>query len=125
MTELPKPLSDLIEERGGVIGELSASARISESPPGLCLSLSGSLDNDNSRDFRAIAQTALECVGDGEALILDLAGLGYVSSAGVGALTTLLAEAKRLETYLFLRGMKERVKAVFELLGFADFFSYI
>jgi len=122
---VPKPLSDLIAGRSGSFGELSVRAGISESPPGLCLTLSGSLDNDNSREFRALAQSALECVGNGEALILDLAGLGYVSSAGVGALTTLLADAKRRETYLFLGRMQERVKAVFELLGFADFFSYI
>lgn len=125
MSEPPKPLSDLIRESGGSIGELSVSASASTSPPGLRLVLSGSLDNDNSRQFRALAQSALEEVPDGEALILDLEGLGYVSSAGVGALTTLLSEAKRRETYLFLAGMQERVRAVFELLGFADFFSYI
>jgi len=125
MTEVPKPLSDLIEGRGGTYGEMSVAAGLSESPPGISLIISGSLDNDNSRDFRALAQCALESVASGEALILDLAGLGYVSSAGVGALTILLSEAKRRETYLFLKGMQDRVRAVFELLGFADFFSYI
>lgn len=125
MTKQPNPLNDLVEMKGGTLGELRVSVRSSESPPGLCLSLSGSLDNDNSRNFRALALAALDRVEDGQALILDLSGLGYVSSAGVGALTTLLADAKRRETYLFIQGMQERVKAVFDLLGFADFFSYL
>jgi anti-sigma B factor antagonist len=125
LTEVPREVAERIAARGGRIGELSVAARACGSPPGLCLVLEGGLDNDNSRDFRELAQAALDGTGGGEALILDLAGLEYVSSTGVGTLTTLLAEARRRETFLFLRGMQVKVKAVFDVLGFSSFFSFL
>lgn len=125
MTEIPAPLREKLASFERRIGELQLSACISDSPPGLCLLLSGSLDNNNSRDFRELATLALEAVENGDSLILDLGALEYISSAGVGALTTLLADARRRGTFLFIKNMRERVKAVFDVLGFTDFFSFI
>jgi anti-anti-sigma factor len=125
MTEVPAIVRENIACRGGKIGELEIAACLSPSPPGLCLVLSGSLDNNNSRDFRELASMALEAVEGGDSLILDLGRLDYISSAGVGTLTTLLAEARRRGTFLFIKNMRERVKAVFDVLGFSDFFSFI
>jgi anti-sigma B factor antagonist len=125
VNEVPSDVAERIAARAGRIGELAVAARLCGSPPGLCLAVGGSLDNDNSRDFLQLAQAALDGIRGGDALILDLAGLEYISSTGVGTLTTLLAESRRRETYLFLRGMQERVKAVFDVLGFSEFFSFL
>lgn len=125
MNEVPAALRELLAERAPKLGELSVTASVCGSPPGLSLELAGSLDGNNSLDFGAVARAALQAVSGGDALILDIRSLTYISSTGVGAFTTLLAEAKRRETFLFLRGMQERVKAVFDVLGFSEFFSFL
>lgn len=125
MNEIPAALEERIAASADRLGELAVAVRGSDSPPGLCLSLSGSLDGNNSHMFRELAEAALGAARGGDALILDLAGLEYISSTGVGAFTTLLAEARRRETYLFVRGIQERVKAVFDILGFSEFFSFL
>jgi anti-sigma B factor antagonist len=125
VNEVSPALVEKVASCASRLGELSISARGCSSPPGLSLELAGSLDGNNSRDFRDIAQAALEEIRGGDALILDLDGLTYISSTGVGAFTTVLAEARRRETYLFLRGMQETVKTVFNVLGFSDFFSFL
>jgi anti-sigma B factor antagonist len=123
--EVPAALRELLAERAPKLGELSVTARVCVSPPGLSLELAGSLDGNNSQDFGAVARAALRAVDGGDALILDIRSLTYISSTGVGAFTTLLSEARCRETYLFLRGMQERVKAVFDVLGFSEFFSFL
>ena len=125
MNEVPSGVADRIAARGGRIGDLAVAAGLCGSPPGLCLALAGSLGNDNSRDFGELAQASLAALSGGDALILDLSGLEYISSTGVGTLTTLLAEARRREAFLFLRGMQPKVRAVFDVLGFSEFFSFL
>jgi anti-anti-sigma factor len=125
MNEVPTEFSEALAEYAPRLVGLSVSARASESPPGLSLELGGSLDGNNSHDFGAIAQAALKSVRGGDALILDLGALTYISSTGVGTLTSILSEARRRETYLFLRGMQDRVKAVFDVLGFSEFFAFL
>jgi anti-anti-sigma factor len=125
VNEVPAALSEVLAEYAPRLLGLSVSARASESPPGLSLELGGSLDGNNSHDFGAIAKAALQSVRGGDALILDLGSLTYISSTGVGAFTTILAEARRRETYLFLRGVQERVKSVFDVLGFSEFFAFL
>jgi anti-sigma B factor antagonist len=125
VNEVPVPLLELLAASAAKLGELSVAASVCDSPPGLSLELTGSLDGNNSLEFGAVARAALQAVGGGDALILDLRSLTYISSTGVGAFTTLLAESRRKETFLFLRGMQQRVKAVFDVLGFSDFFSFL
>jgi anti-sigma B factor antagonist len=123
--EVPAELLELLAASAPKLGDLSVAASACDSPPGLTLELAGSLDGNNSLGFGAVARAALQAVGSGDALILDLRSLTYISSTGVGAFTTLLAEAKRRETFLFLRGMQARVKSVFDVLGFSEFFSFL
>jgi anti-sigma B factor antagonist len=125
MSEVPSALGEMLAAYAPRLVGLSVAAGTSGSPPGLTLELGGSLDGNNSHDFREIAQAALLSIRGGDALILDLRGLTYISSTGVGTFTTILSEARRRETYLFLRGMQERVKAVFDVLGFSEFFAFL
>jgi anti-sigma B factor antagonist len=125
LTEVPTALCEVLAEYAPKLVGLSVAARACDSPPGLLLELDGSLDGNNSHDFGAVARAALRAVSGGDALILDLGALTYISSTGVGAFTTLLGEARRRETYLFLRGMQDRVKAVFNVLGFSEFFAFL
>jgi anti-sigma B factor antagonist len=123
--EVPPALSEKVASCAARLVGLSVSAAASASPPGIALALGGSLDGNNSREFRDIAEAALRAMGGGNALVLDLRSLTYISSTGVGAFTMLLAEARRRESALLIKGMREGVRAVFDILGFSTFFTFI
>jgi anti-anti-sigma factor len=83
------------------------------------LSVKGRVDAANARSFE---QEVLGLIDAGERrLVLDLAGLDYVSSAG---LRVLLVTAKRLAAVhgkLALASLREPVREVFEIAGFSAF----
>lgn len=85
------------------------------------LALRGRLDTDTASDLELIAQD-LTAAGARDFLI-DLAEVGYVSSAG---LRVLLALAKQLEANkgrLRLCGLNPAVSQVFEVAGFTRLFA--
>jgi anti-anti-sigma factor len=85
------------------------------------LALSGRLDTDTSADVELTLQDLL-AAGERNFLI-DLTGIGYVSSAG---LRVLLATAKQLEGgkgSLRLCGLNPSVKQVFDVAGFSKLFA--
>lgn len=85
------------------------------------LALSGRLDTDTSADVELTLQDLL-AAGDRNFLI-DLTGIGYVSSAG---LRVLLATAKQLEGgkgSLRLCGLNPSVRQVFDVAGFSKLFA--
>jgi anti-anti-sigma factor len=85
------------------------------------LALSGRLDTDTSADVELALQDLL---GAGErTFLIDLTGIGYVSSAG---LRVLLATAKQLEGgkgSLRLCGLNPSVRQVFDVAGFSKLFA--
>ncbi|HEX3896274.1 MAG TPA: STAS domain-containing protein [Rudaea sp.] len=85
------------------------------------LALSGRLDTDTSADVELTLQDLL---GAGERnFLIDLTGIGYVSSAG---LRVLLATAKQLEGgkgSLRLCGLNPSVRQVFDVAGFSKLFA--
>jgi len=56
-------------------------------------------------------------------IILDLSELLYISSSGIGAMTTLRMQADHKKSPLFLVGMNEKVRKVSDILGFTGFFQ--
>jgi anti-anti-sigma factor len=85
------------------------------------LALSGRLDTDTSADVELTLQDLL-AAGERNFLV-DLTGIGYVSSAG---LRVLLATAKQLEGgkgSLRLCGLNPSVKQVFDVAGFSKLFA--
>jgi anti-sigma B factor antagonist len=94
-------------------------------PLALVMKIEGSLDSDNSNDFRELASIALRESRASGGLVIELSSVNYISSTGVGAFANILAEAKSHNIPFFLRGMTERTKAVFDLLGFTSFFEFL
>jgi anti-sigma B factor antagonist len=85
------------------------------------LALSGRLDTDTSADVELALQDLL-AAGERNFLI-DLTGIGYVSSAG---LRVLLGTAKQLEGgkgSLRLCGLNASVRQVFDVAGFSKLFA--
>jgi anti-sigma B factor antagonist len=94
-------------------------------PRALVLTFEGSLDGSNSQAFHDLLLTLFPDAKGKGGLIIDLAGLDYISSTGVGALTTILAEAQGHRLALMLCGLPEHAKSIFDLLGFTLFFDMI
>lgn len=85
------------------------------------LALSGRLDTETSADLELALQD-LQAAGANQ-FVIDMADIGYVSSAG---LRVLLALAKQLEGgrgSLKLCALNEAVKQVFDVAGFSRLFA--
>ena len=97
----------------------------SSSPRALVLVVEGTLDTYNSELFR---KTVIDSLGDAKAqggLILDMAGISYASSTGIGAFTSILVEAERHQIALHLCHIPSNIQKILDVLGFTSFFSYI
>jgi anti-sigma B factor antagonist len=84
------------------------------------LQFSGRLDGTNS----AATDTKLaDAVSRSPALILDLASLDYISSAGLRVLLKAAKQAQTAKQKLVLAGLQPAVKQVFEISGFSTLFA--
>jgi anti-anti-sigma factor len=84
------------------------------------LQFSGRLDGTNS----AATDTSLaDAVGRNPTLILDLAKLDYISSAGLRVLLKAAKQAQTAKQKLLLAGLQPSVKQVFEISGFSTLFA--
>jgi anti-anti-sigma factor len=98
----------------------------SDSEDSLKLALSGILDTDNSSGFSSFLQNEI----DGSdmkgirSLVLDLSGISYISSTGIGSLVTLLGSCTKQDIELLLTRVPERVRGVMDLLGFSSYFQF-
>ena len=82
----------------------------------LCLALAGHLDTLSAPQLEAELKASLN---DADSLVLDLADLDYVSSAG---LRVLLSAHKAMSSKggMKVKNVNEIVQEVFEVTGFAD-----
>lgn len=82
----------------------------------LYCSVEGRVDGDTAVEFRG---RVLDCVGSGDrALVLDLSGVSYVSSAGLQSFIIIARQLSRDDTGFGLCGLAEGVREVFEISGF-------
>jgi anti-anti-sigma factor len=85
------------------------------------LALRGRLDTDTAADLELIAQD-LTAAGARDFLI-DLAEVGYVSSAGLRVLLALAKQLDGIKGRLRLCGLNPAVSQVFEVAGFTRLFA--
>ena len=79
----------------------------------------GRLDHDNCEAFQADLRPHAEaCVKEGAALILDLSGLEYVSSAGLRCLMIAAREAKARAGRILVAAMQPVVAEIFQISRF-------
>ena len=87
------------------------------------LGLSGRLDTETAVDVELALQDLL---GAGERqFLIDLAGIGYVSSAGLRVLLSLAKQLDGGKGSLKLCGLNASVKQVFEVAGFSKLFTIL
>lgn len=92
----------------------------------LVISISGQLDEWCSK---VLTGGMLEVLEDGRGLlrtvVIDLGGLTYISSSGVGALSAMMLASRDRGVSLFLTRVDNRIKAVFTLLGLWEYFEVL
>jgi len=85
--------------------------------------LDGFLDNENTPRFLDFARKILH---EGSSVVgLNLSGLSYISSTGVGAFSSLTLESRGTGKFFFLTGIPDRIAKVLKLLGVSDLFSIV
>lgn len=68
-----------------------------------------------------LLETALnEAMSGHQKIIIDLSGLEYISSAGLGVFMSIIQQLNEDSIELVLFGMQEKVKEVFDILGLAQ-----
>lgn len=87
----------------------------------LFINIAGNLDTENSNFF---LNSIMEILNSSiyKFLILDLKELNYISSTGIGVLTTLISETKKQNKNLYFMNLNNKVFSIIELLGFTNFF---
>jgi len=85
------------------------------------LVLSGYLDTYNSPEFQNHINSLIN--SGVKRIIFNCKGLNYISSTGIGAFASFLKNIKQKKGELALFGLQDRVKEVFQLLGFTNFFN--
>ena len=92
-----------------------------EAAPVRVLAPQGELDAHTAPDFEAAFEAAL-ALGSPR-LVVDGAGLDYVSSAGLGVFMAYLEPTRDAGGDLKIAGLPDRVFEVFDLLGFPTVFD--
>ncbi len=87
--------------------------------------LTGYLDTNNSTLFTDTIINYLQSYHGDMIIIFDFLHLSYISSTGIGAFTSILTYAKNNNLKLFILNSQEKIKTVFELLGFRNVFNFI
>ena len=83
----------------------------------LTLALEGRLDTTTAPDFQ---ETLLAEIKTGSNIMLDFAGLAYVSSAGLRSLLTGQKAVAAGGQTMTLRHVSEEIMEVFDMTGFSD-----
>lgn len=91
----------------------------------LVLSVAGYIDSVNSADFGEIATLALSIAASRGKLQFDLSSLDYISSTGVGVLTSLVPKALANSVEIRITGASQSVVRVFDVLGFRSYFVFL
>lgn len=91
-------------------------------PARVILRLTGPLDLESSRALQNLLVELSESCHRGLDVVIDLFNVDYISSTGVGALTSGMAAIRKHDAMMTLRGIQPKVRAVLELLGILSFF---
>ena len=102
---------------------MAIEIRQEQEGPFKVLALSGRLDTETAVDVELSLQDLL-AVGERQ-FIIDLAGIGYVSSAGLRVLLSLAKQLDGGKGTLRLCGLNASVKQVFDVAGFSKLFTII
>jgi anti-anti-sigma factor len=89
---------------------------------GISLAISGEIDMKVATDLGPLLEAALlACPAHGR-FLLDLAGVAYISSTGVGLLASVMVQAQKRSISLVLAQVPPKVRSIMDILGLMGFF---
>jgi anti-sigma B factor antagonist len=86
------------------------------------LNVSGSVDAHSAPELNKKIQ---EISVKSKRIILDFTKLDYISTAGLGVLIATFNEVKKDKGNIILSGMSEKIKKVFDTMGFSKVFKIV
>lgn len=90
----------------------------------LVLSPEGRIDHVNSEAFRnSLAPFVERCINDGKRMVLDLAGVDYISSAGLRCFMLAEKQVKAQGATIVVAAMQPVVREIFEISRFTLIFE--
>ncbi|HXV11097.1 MAG TPA: STAS domain-containing protein [Burkholderiales bacterium] len=85
----------------------------------IVLEVTGRIDNDTSDAFRLLLAPFLQgCTREGDRLVLDLAGVDYISSVGLRVLMLAAKQARKQGGTVVVANLHTVVKEIFEISRF-------
>lgn len=87
------------------------------------LTVRGEVNMSSSPELRRALQRVLQ--ERPRRLIVDLAGVTYIDSSGMATLVEALQHTRKMEAEMVLRGMRERIRAVFRLARLDEVFTIV
>jgi len=106
-------------------GSVKVKLAAPRSPSILGLRVAGDLDTSNSTDFLKLAVRLIPSAKAAGGFVIELSGLRYLSSTGVGALASLMTESGKQNLSFHLSGVPPRSQSIFEALGLWAFFDIL
>ena len=85
----------------------------------LLLKASGRIDHATAESFRKALQPYLDQSKRGDAVVLDLSEIEYISSVGFQVLLAAQRKAKSQQVALAVAALRPAVKGIFEMANFA------
>lgn len=81
------------------------------------LEVDGRISNSTSEEFQNVLLKSLD---EAQKVILDLAKLAYINSAGLRALLISMKKADEVNKTLVIRNVTKDILSIFEMTGFSD-----
>lgn len=94
----------------------------SKDSAGIMIGISGSLELKAADELQNLLSHVIEDLEVGKRLAIDLAGVDYISSTGIGALATALISARRRNVGIVFRRVSPHVASIFDVLGLMRYF---
>jgi anti-sigma B factor antagonist len=97
--------------------------KTAQPPPKAVVHLAGEID---LRSVPELQSNLLELTrGPLERVVLEMSGVSYIDSSGVGTLVVLKREIERQRARIVLVGLQPRVRSVFEITRLDRFFTIV
>ena len=99
------------------------NVRIEEQDGNMVAILEGILDTGAAPETEK-AMSPLNDVA-GKNIIIDCTDLEYISSAGLRIFLSILQKAEKKDGHVYIKGINDKVRAIFTITGFSNIFEFI
>ena len=99
------------------------NVRIEEIDGNMVAILKGSLDTSAAAEIEKIMSPLNDV--EGKDIIIDCTDLEYISSAGLRIFLGILQNAEEKGGHVYIKGINDKVRAIFTITGFSNIFEFM